>query len=877
MTKYVDNVAIIQVIGTVFNNSSLLDETDKYIIHEDDFTTNLHKVIFGSMYQLHKMGSKVTLDAIIDFLSNRPKYNAIFQTEKGIEYIQRASELSSLETFNYYYNRLKKFTLLRAYEKIGFDVSFLYDAYNVLDVKKKQEQEDWLDNHNINDIAVAIDEEIERVKSKYVEEEITKGFQASEGMEELIAELQENPEVGIPLYGNLINVVTRGARLKKFYLRSAPTGYGKAIPNDTIIPTPMGDKTVGEIKVGDYLFGQDGKPVKVLQIHPQPTKKDVWKVTFNDGREALCCEDHLWEYRYDSHRGYKYRVEPLKKIVERVDKLKNGLRQADGRGFRFAIKVNKAVEYSEKEYSVDPYVMGALIGDGSFRYNSANKSLYFSSADEELPNLLAELLGNKIKAVKYSDKNYGYCFKSQDNLKHPLWVEEILKDFPKLWNCKSEDKFIPEEYLYGSIEQRISLLQGLMDADGTIDATKGKTVFTTISPKLRDNVITLCRSLGFITTCNIEKRPEKYTTGECYSIHIQCPKEDKPKLFKLSRKLEKAMEYANNGKRSEYKDHLSIVNIEKLDYKTDMTCFTVDSSDHLFLMNDYIVTHNTRTMIADACNFACDEIYDETLEKWISNNTAEPTLFITTEQEKSEIQTMMLAFLAAVEEEHILNGKYEEGELERVKYAIKVFKRSPIWVEELPDFSVQDVENKIKNHIREHNIKYLCHDYIHTSMKILEEVSSRSGGVKLREDNILFILSTKLKDLCNEYGIFIMSATQLSGDWRNSETPDQNLLRGAKAIADKCDAGMVILPVSNEDLEKLSPILNTNRYKTPNMKISVYKNRRGKFKGIYMWCYAQLGKCRVEPMFITDFGHGLLNVQDIKIMVDKEDEEKVAF
>lgn len=865
MTKYVDNAAIIQVIGTVFNNSSLLDETDKYIIHEDDFTTNLHKVIFGSMYQLHKMGSKVTLDAIIDFLSNRPKYNSIFQTEKGIEYIQRASELSSLETFNYYYNRLKKFTLLRAYEKIGFDVSFLYDAYNVLDVKKKQEQEDWLDNHSINDIAIAIDEEIERVKSKYVEEEITKGFQASEGMEELIAELQENPEVGIPLYGNLINVVTRGARLKKFYLRSAPTGYGKAIPNDTIIPTPMGNKTVGEIKVGDYLFGQNGKPVKVLQIHPQPTKKDVWKVTFIDGREALCCEDHLWEYRYKSYKGYDYRVEPLKKIVERANKLKNGLRQSNGRGFRFAIKLNKAVEYSEKKYSVDPYIMGALIGDGDF----TNKFLSFSNPDEKLPNLLAELLGDKIKAIKDNNKNYSYYFQSKNILR----TKKVLKDFPKLWNCETKDLFIPEEYLQGSIEQRYSLLQGLMDADGTISVDTGRTVYTTVSHKLRDNIITLCRSLGFITSF----WTEKCVTGECYRICIQCSKKDKTKFFKLSRNLEKAVKYANNGKRSEYKDCLSIVNIEKLDYKTDMTCFTVDSSDHLFLMNDYIVTHNTRTMIADACNFACDEIYDETLEKWISNNTAEPTLFITTEQEKSEIQTMMLAFLAAVEEEHILNGKYEEGELERVKYAIKVFKRSPIWVEELPDFSVQDVENKIKKHIREHNIKYLCHDYIHTSMKILEEISSRSGGVKLREDNILFILSTKLKDLCNEYGIFIMSATQLSGDWQNSDTPDQNLLRGAKAIADKCDAGMVILPVSNEDLEKLSPILNTNRYKTPNMKISVYKNRRGKFKGIYMWCYAQLGKCRVEPMFITDFGHGLLNVQDIKIMVDKEDEEEVAF
>ena len=77
-----------------------------------------------------------------------------------------------------------------------------------------------------------------------------------------------------------------------------------------------------------------------------------------------------------------------------------------------------------------------------------------------------------------------------------------------------------------------------------------------------------------------------------------------------------------------------------------------------------------------------------------------------------------------------------------------------------------------------------CHDYIHTSLKILEEITRRSGGVKLREDNILFILSTKLKDMCNQYGVFILSATQLNSSYLESEEPDQNLLRGAKSIAD---------------------------------------------------------------------------------------------
>ena len=299
-----------------------------------------------------------------------------------------------------------------------------------------------------------------------------------------------------------------------------------------------------------------------------------------------------------------------------------------------------------------------------------------------------------------------------------------------------------------------------MDTDGSIDE-KGRTFFTTISPLLRDNFIELCHSLGYITSCSIDKR-EKYSTDECYTIHIQAPKEEKRHFFRLERKLKRAEAYANSTKREEYQDHLAIVDIRKTTEKADMTCFTVDNENHLFLMNDFIVTHNTRSMIADACNFACNKIYHEQFG-WIKNGTCEPTLFIATEQDKSEVQTMMLAFLSNVNEEHILNGQYQDDERERVLEAAHILRESPIWIEELPDFSLQDVENKIKKNIRDHDVKYVLFDYIQTSLKILEEITRRAGGVRLREDNILFMLSARLKDLANKYGIFIMSATQLNG------------------------------------------------------------------------------------------------------------------
>ena len=274
-------------------------------------------------------------------------------------------------------------------------------------------------------------------------------------------------------------------------------------------------------------------------------------------------------------------------------------------------------------------------------------------------------------------------------------------------------------------------------------------------------------------------------------------------------------------------------------------------------------------MIADACYIACNKIYDERFG-WIHNGVSEPTLFIATEQDKEEIQTMMLAFLSEVNEEHILNGQYSEGEETRVREAAAILKASPLYIEELSDFSLKDVEDKIKKNIRDNNIKYAFFDYIHTSMKILEEITRRSGGVKLREDNILFMLSTRLKDICNQYGIFIMSSTQLNSDYQQSETPDQNLLRGAKSIADRIDYGSILLGVRDDDLVKLEKVLNTNVFEKPTIKMSIYKNRRGRYKGLYLWCKADLGCCRINPMFATTYDYELIPIDDMKIVLEED-------
>lgn len=228
MSKYVDIKAIMQVIGCIYKNPSLLDLDDKYNFQEYDFTEDFHKILFGSIYNLHSLGAKaININTIEDYLAQRPKKLAIYKTYKGAEYLQTISETTQLSTFDYYYNRMKKMSLLRAYQDAGINLSWMYDIDNILDGKKRQAQEDWIDNHSLDEIAEEIDKKISDIKLNYVSGSDNDIVNAGKGILDLVDQLQKTPEFGSPLYGPLINTITRGARLGKFYLRSAATGIGK--------------------------------------------------------------------------------------------------------------------------------------------------------------------------------------------------------------------------------------------------------------------------------------------------------------------------------------------------------------------------------------------------------------------------------------------------------------------------------------------------------------------------------------------------------------------------------------------------------------------------------------------------------------------------
>lgn len=862
-SNYVDIPAAMQVIGNIFVDTTLLN-SEKYFFNEEDFTVDFHKVVFGAIYNLHNLGvENISIAAIEDYLSQRPNLLGIYKTNKGAEWLSKISTSVQLSTFDYYYQRLKKMTLLRQYDDF-MDISWLYDPNNFLDTKKKQAQEDWLDNTSLEEIADIIDNKIIHIRAEYIDNVNTESIQAGEGILDFISSLKETPEIGYPLYGPLVNTITRGARLKKFYIRSAATGVGKCLPNSTKIPTPKGYMTVGQVKVGDYLFDAFGKPTKVLAIYPQG-EKEVWEVTFKDGRKARCCEEHLWSYctegqRKEAKEGRKFYTDTLKDIS------KKELYQK-GHGYKILVPMQKAVQYPEKQYLIDPYVLGLFLGDGSFRYQNKNKNLMFSSSDKELVDYISNTMNWDSKQYQ-NHSPYSWYFEFKNNLKghKNVWVEDFLENYPELLNASSEDKFIPLEYLQGSIEQRFELLNGLLDTDGSVDKEKGRVSYYTISSKLRDGVIELARSLGFKTSVVEDSHKD---TNICYKIEISGQPEDKIKLFKLNRKKELILQWYNNGKRKESNLFNPITEIKKLNYSEEMTCFYVDNNEHLFLMNDYIVTHNTRAMVADAASISMSEVYDPQKREWIKNPAPQNTLFMATEQEFDEVQSLLLAFVSGVDERMILDWTLTSEQEERVNKAGHIILNSPLYLKRMPDFSLKDIETTIKFHVLQFGVKYVFFDYLHSSMKILSEVSSKAGVKNLREDNVLFMISVRLKDLCNQYGIFIMTSTQLNSEFRTAKIYDQNLLRGAKSIADKIDVGMIMLEVDEEDEESLAEIIKSG-FEMPTIKISVYKNRRGPYKNILMWCKEDRGTCRIIPMFVTNYKYELVKVDDLKIQIKEE-------
>lgn len=377
-------------------------------------------------------------------------------------------------------------------------------------------------------------------------------------------------------------------------------GCGKQQPVSTMIPTPDGFRRMGNLTIGDDVFASDGKVHKVRGIYPQGVQ-DVYEITFTDGSKTKCGLEHLWIVR-DMGRNQKNGIvewetlslrEMLKRGIIRSSRIdKYGWKNTN---YRFRIPLTNPIEYKENEYVIHPYILGMVIGDGYLCGNTVTISI--PKNEKETVNKISLYLQEN---YKLTGNFYPSCpqytiVRKKIKGKFNLYKKEIER---LGLNVKSHYKFIPEEYKFGSIEQRKQLLYGLMDSDGTITKTGNKISYTTMSKQLALDVIELVQSLGGMAALSIQDR-NKSDKGINYIVRMQigfCP-------FTLSHKVER---YTIQPGQKKYLNK-TIKSVEFAG-RENCVCISVDSDDHSYLTNNYIVTHNTVESIVSALESGVEHV-----------------------------------------------------------------------------------------------------------------------------------------------------------------------------------------------------------------------------------------------------------------------------
>ena len=345
-----------------------------------------------------------------------------------------------------------------------------------------------------------------------------------------------------------------------------------AHPYNQKVFTPLGWRKWKDIKIGDELYGTYGNVTKVIDI-PYDKECDVYKVTLRDGRKILASDEHLWKIEFHNKKEIQI-MTTLELLKEYKRKRKISDRNPLGIEYVCSIPKNKGVEMPYNKTKVDAYTFGLLLGDGSFRYCSC----YYTQDPKDLE---VERKYIPYNIIKWKAK-YAY------RINIPNW-HKILEEYG-LYNKKSEDKFIPDEYKYNSKEVRLNLLKGLMDSDGTLD-NKGRYIIALSSKRMIEDIAFICRSLGYNCSYTIKKTGYKVNgiIKEClpsYALTIFT----RDIIANLPRKQKKEKVITNQYSINK-ELRTRIINIEYVG-KQKAKCVTVDSKDNCYLIGDFVTTHN---------------------------------------------------------------------------------------------------------------------------------------------------------------------------------------------------------------------------------------------------------------------------------------------
>jgi replicative DNA helicase len=676
------------------------------LLEPEDFYLDAHKVIFAALVSLFERQDPHDLLSVTNLLRDQNR----LERAGGEAYLNQLTDVIPFTGMAEHHAKIirQKAMLRRLIQSSNEVAARCYDSQDDIDTLVDRAEQTIF--------------EVAQSRNKQGFEPMAKIVPRAFDRVTRLAERKEHV-TGVATGYHELDRMTAGLQPSDLIILAARPSMGKAQPLDSLVLTATeGFKPMGELRLGEQLASVDGHPSQVLGIYPQG-KRQVYRITFADGRSAECCAEHLWQIHY--------RQWPSPRIVSTA-KLMDMLQRQRYQN-RLWIETFSGDFGRDDALPLDPWLLGVLIGDGTLR----GSSLQFSTASVAMLQRLEKAVGEDMLLVHSDRCNYRIVIKGGAHCKGVLGVREnpIVAILRRLgvWGCLAEEKFIPACYLNACRPTRLRLLAGLIDTDGWVEKF-GAIRFCTVSRQLAEDVAALVRSLG--GTANFFAKEPKYThqqeqrTGQtAYVCNLQIP--DAASLDLLPEKQARI-------KTRERQRRLNVRSIVP-SRVVETQCIAVSHPAQLYITDQYALTHNTSLAL--------------NIVQYAAMTSKVPTAVFSLEMSAEQLALRMLCAFGKVDSQRIRTGRLIDSDWPKLTRATGMLTNLPIYIDDTPGLTVLEMRAKARRLKAEHDLGLVVVDYLQ-----LMQGHSRSEN---RNQEISDI-SRSLKAMAKELDVPVLALSQLN-------------------------------------------------------------------------------------------------------------------
>jgi replicative DNA helicase len=740
------------VLGGLLLSNSAWDRIGD-VISESDFYRADHRVLWRTITKLVEDNRPADVLTVTEAL----KISGDIQDVGGLAYLhQLASGTPSAANIRRYAEIVRERAIMRKLAEVG--TSIADSAYS----PQGREARQLLDEAETKILEIG-------EKGGRSSESFTKMSTVLAEVMSRLDELHKNPAsvTGKATGYTDLDEMTTGLQDGDLIIVAGRPSMGKAQPLDARIKTPFGWSEMGALQVGDALASIDGAPSIVTGVYPQGIRQ-VYRVSFSDGRSAEACAEHLWRVHY--REWSEPRVLSTERLVEMLSRQR----------YRHRLWIDQPTgEFGHRDpLPIDPWTLGALLGDGTM----CGIALGFSTAESEMLERFRERAGAEM--ALHQNGRYDWRVVNATppaNTAFGRGQNPLIEGLRGvgLWGVASHEKYIPRTYRNACRSARLALLQGLLDTDGWVEKF-GAVRFCTTSYRLAKEVMELVRSLGGWCTMK-DRRPTYRYLGErkagrpAHVLNIHHP--EPRSLFTLSHKRNRLPQQYERTRRPVL---TSIVPTRTVPTR----CISVSHSSKLYLTDEYVVTHNTSL----ALNIA----------EHVGLELKLPVLVFSMEMGSTQLATRLVGSVGKIDAQKLRTGRLDAGDWDRLGTALGKLNEAPILIDETAALNPLELRARARRKWREYGgLGLIVVDYI-------QLMQGTDGGQENRATELSEI-SRGLKAMAKELAVPVIALSQLnrSLEQRPNKRPVMSDLRESGALEQ--DADMIFFIYRDEVYNEDSP------------------------------------------------------------------------